>query len=242
VYTPLLSTGIKGMRFGYPRELFGPGIEAPVRDAVMQALKKLEDLGAVVEETSLPHLDYALAAYYILAPAECSTNLGRFDGVRYGLRDTEADNIVDMYRASRQQGFGTEVKRRIMLGTYALSSGYYDAYYLKALKVRRLVYEDFTAAFAKYDVLISPTAPSVAFKLGDKTEDVLAMYMSDICTIPVNLAGIPALSMPCGLAEGLPVGLQIMGQPFAEGTVLKAAYAYEQATGSNKLSSFGEVR
>ncbi|MGE5381188.1 MAG: Asp-tRNA(Asn)/Glu-tRNA(Gln) amidotransferase subunit GatA, partial [Methylocystaceae bacterium] len=177
-YTSFLNQNIKGMHIGYPRELFGKGIESPVRDAIMQALKKMEQLGAVVEETSLPHCDYALAAYYILAPAECSANLGRFDGVRYGLRDEEADNIIDMYSASREQGFGPEVKRRIMLGTYALSSGYYDAYYLKALKVRRLDYEDFQAAFAKYDVLVSPTAPSVAFKLGDRTENVLAMYMS----------------------------------------------------------------
>lgn len=241
-YTSYLYTDIKGMKVGYPRELLGSGIDAPVREAVMQALKKFEEMGAIVEETSLPNCEYALAAYYILAPAECSTNLGRFDGVRYGLRDTEAENLVDMYRASRRRGFGAEVKRRIMLGTYALSSGYYDAYYLKALKVRRLVYEDFKNAFAKYDVLISPTAPSVAFKLGDKTEDVLAMYMSDICTIPINLAGIPALSMPCGLSEGMPIGLQIMGQPFAEGTVLRAAYAYEQATGSDKISCFGEVK
>ncbi|MGE5372527.1 MAG: Asp-tRNA(Asn)/Glu-tRNA(Gln) amidotransferase subunit GatA [Solirubrobacterales bacterium] len=229
-YTDFLIPEIKGMRIGYPKEYFQTGVDPAVRDAVMRALKKYEELGAVVEETSLPHTDHALPAYYIIAPAEASSNLARFDGVRYGYRDPAAGDIIEMYSESRARGFGAEVKRRIMLGTYALSSGYYDAYYLKALKVRRLVRQDFDRAFEKYDLLVSPTSPTVAFKIGEKADDPLAMYMSDILTIPVNLAGLPALSMPCGLVDGLPVGLHLMGKPLSEGTVLQAAFAYEQST------------
>jgi aspartyl-tRNA(Asn)/glutamyl-tRNA(Gln) amidotransferase subunit A len=191
---------------------------------------KFEELGAVVEETSLPHSEYALPVYYIIAPAEASSNLARFDGVRYGYRDEHAEDIIEMFSNTRARGFGPEVTRRVMLGTYALSSGYYDAYYLKALKARRLIKEDFDRAFEKYDLLVSPTSTSVAFKIGEKAEDPLTMYMSDILTIPVNLAGIPAISIPGGFVENLPVGLQLMGPPLSEGSLLQAAYAFEQAT------------
>jgi len=225
-----LQTDIKGLKIGFPREYFQKGVDQEVKDTIKKVLLKYEELGAIVEETSLPHSEYALPAYYIIAPAEASSNLARFDGVRYGYRDTHAEDIIGMFSSTRARGFGPEVTRRIMLGTYALSSGYYDAYYLKALKVRRLIKEDFDQAFDKYDVLISPTATSVAFKIGEKSEDPLSMYMSDILTIPVNLAGIPSISIPGGFVDNLPVGLQLMGRPLSEGTLLKAAYAFEQAT------------
>lgn len=225
-----LQTDIKGLKIGFPREYFQKGVDQEVKDTIKKALLKYEELGAIVEETSLPHSEYALPAYYIIAPAEASSNLARFDGVRYGYRDTHAEDIIGMFSSTRARGFGPEVTRRIMLGTYALSSGYYDAYYLKALKVRRLIKEDFDQAFDKHDVLISPTATSVAFKIGEKSEDPLSMYMSDILTIPVNLAGIPSISIPGGFVDNLPVGLQLMGRPLSEGTLLKAAYAFEQAT------------
>ena len=230
-YTEFLVPDIKGFKIGYPREYFQEGIDEAVKQVIHRAMLKLQEMGAPVEEVSLPHTEYALPAYYIIAPAEASSNLARFDGVRYGLRDFDADNIVEMYASSRALGFGPEVKRRIMLGTYALSSGYYDAYYLKALKVRRLIKEDFDRVFARYDVLVTPTAPTVAFKLNEKVDNVLAMYMSDIATIPVNLAGVPAISIPCGFVDGLPVGLQIIGRPLEEGTLLRVAYAFEQCTG-----------
>jgi len=183
----------------------------------------------------MPHTEYAVAAYYLLASSEASSNLARFDGVRYGVRAQDPDNLLDLYVRSRSEGFGQEVKRRIMLGTYALSSGYYDAFYLKAQKVRTLIKRDFDEAFQKYDVLMAPTAPTTAFKIGEQVDNPLQMYMNDILTIPVSLAGVPAISIPCGLAEGLPVGLQIIGKPFEESTVLRAAHVYEQHTEHHKL-------
>jgi len=196
----------------------------------MNALRVLESLGASWEEISLPHTEYAIAAYYIIASSEASSNLARFDGVRYGVRSSQASNLLEVYEKSRSEGFGQEVKRRIMLGTYALSSGYYDAYYLKAQKVRTLVKQDFDRAFERYDVIVGPTAPTPAFKIGSQIDDPLTMYLNDICTIPVSLAGVPAISVPCGMADGLPVGLQIIGKAFDEATVLRVAHAYEQHT------------
>jgi len=230
-YTQSLIPDLKGLRIGTPREYFGSGLEPGVEAALAQAISRLRDLGAEVEEVSLPHTRYAIAAYYIIAPAEASANLARYDGIRYGPRDPGATDLWDVYLRTREKGFGAEVKRRIMLGTYALSSGYYDAYYLKAQKVRTLIKRDFDEAFARFDALVSPVAPSVAFKLGEKTEDPLSMYLSDVFTVTVNAAGIPGLSVPCGLADGLPVGMQILGKPFDEGKVLRVAYAFEQSFG-----------
>ncbi|MGS0763864.1 Asp-tRNA(Asn)/Glu-tRNA(Gln) amidotransferase subunit GatA [Syntrophomonas curvata] len=229
-YTSFLSTNIKGMKIAYPREYFQQGVDKKTRDLVMEALKKYGELGAIVEEVSLPHSEYALPAYYIIAPAEASANLARFDGVRYGLRDFEADNVTDMFSHSRSAGFGAEVKRRIMLGTYALSSGYYDAYYLKALKIRRLINNDFDKVFKDFDIIVSPTTPTTAFKIGEQSSEPLTLYMNDILTVPVNLAGLPGISVPCGFSDGLPVGMQIVGKPFDEGSLIKAAYAFEQNT------------
>ncbi|PZD95695.1 Asp-tRNA(Asn)/Glu-tRNA(Gln) amidotransferase GatCAB subunit A [Paenibacillus sambharensis] len=234
-YTAALTGDVKGLRIGVPKEYLGEGIDPKVKEAVMDALRVYESMGAVWEEVSMPHTEYAVACYYLLASSEASSNLARFDGVRYGIRAENPDNLIDMYRKSRSEGFGPEVKRRIMLGTYALSSGYYDAYYLKAQKVRTLIKQDFDQVFEKFDVIIGPTAPTTAFKLGTQVEDPLTMYLNDICTIPVNLAGVPAISVPCGLADGLPVGLQIIGKAFDETTVLRAAYAYEQQTEHHKL-------
>lgn len=233
-FTRYLVNDIKGLRVGIPCEYFAEGIDPGVKETVKQALLKLEELGAICEETSLPHTEYALSAYYIIAPAEASSNLARYDGVRYGYRSETSPDLVTMFQKTRQEGFGPEVKRRIMLGTYALSAGYYDAYYVKALKVRTLIKQDFDRAFARFDVLVSPTGPTTAFRFGEKVENPLAMYMSDICTIPVNLAGIPAISLPCGFQNGLPVGLHIMGKPFDEGTLLRVAYTYEQNTDWHK--------
>ncbi|AIQ65538.1 glutamyl-tRNA amidotransferase [Paenibacillus stellifer] len=233
-YLGALTGDVKGLRIAVPKEYVGEGVDASVRDTVLAALKVLEDLGAVWEEVSLPHTEYAVATYYLLASSEASSNLARFDGVRFGVRVDDGSGLLDLYHNSRSQGFGPEVKRRIMLGTYALSSGYYDAYYLKAQKVRTLIKQDFDEVFKKYDVVIGPTAPTTAFKLGSQTEDPLTMYLNDILTIPVNLAGIPAVSIPCGFAEGLPVGLQIIGKEFDERTVLRVAHAYEQHTDHHK--------
>jgi aspartyl-tRNA(Asn)/glutamyl-tRNA(Gln) amidotransferase subunit A len=208
-------------------ELTDDRIDAPVRRVVENVVRGLEDADAEVGEASLPHSRYALPAYYIIAPAEVSSNLARFDGVRYGYR-APADGVHEMYRRTREEGFGDEAKRRIMLGTYALSSGYYDAYYAQAQKVRTRVIEDFRAAFSRYDVLVSPTSPVVAFEIGARIDDPLAMYLSDICTIPVNLAGIPAISVPGGLSEGLPVGVQLMSDHFTEPMLLRAARAVEE--------------
>jgi aspartyl-tRNA(Asn)/glutamyl-tRNA(Gln) amidotransferase subunit A len=227
-YLAELGGGVRGMRIGLVKELTeGEGIEPGVREVVEGVAGKLGDAGAEVEEVSLPHSGYGLPAYYIIAPAEVSSNLARYDGVRYGLR-ASADGVHEMYRRTREEGFGDEAKRRIMLGTYALSSGYYDAYYAQAQKVRTRIIEDFRAAFARYDVLLSPTSPTVAFEIGARVDDPLAMYASDICAVPVNLAGIPAMSVPGGLAEGLPVGVQLMGDHFAEDLLLRAARTVEE--------------
>ncbi|MFC0334277.1 Asp-tRNA(Asn)/Glu-tRNA(Gln) amidotransferase subunit GatA [Paenibacillus sepulcri] len=233
-YVGQLSGDVKGLRIGVPKEYLGAGIDPKVKEAVLAALKQFESLGATWEEVSLPHTEYAVATYYLLASSEASSNLARFDGVRYGVRTDDPDNLVDLYRKSRSQGFGPEVKRRIMLGTYALSSGYYDAYYLKAQKVRTLIKQDFDKVFENYDLIIGPTAPTPAFRIGEQVGDPLTMYLNDICTIPVSLAGIPAISVPCGFADGLPIGLQIIGKAFDESTVLRAAHAYEQHTDHHK--------
>jgi aspartyl/glutamyl-tRNA(Asn/Gln) amidotransferase subunit A (EC 6.3.5.-) len=234
-YTEFLQTDIKGIKIAFPREYFQEGVEAGIRSAVKAALKQYEELGAIVEEVSLPYSEYALPAYYLVATAEASANLARYDGVRYGLRDFSADNVVDMFSLSRARGFGDEVKRRIMLGTYALSSGYYDAYYLKALKVRRLINEDFTRVFEDYDVIVAPTTPTTAFKIGEQIGDPLTLYMNDILTVPVNMAGLPGMSIPCGMVGGLPVGMQLIAKPFDEGSIFRAAYAFEQHTEFHKM-------
>jgi aspartyl-tRNA(Asn)/glutamyl-tRNA(Gln) amidotransferase subunit A len=232
-YTQALSTDIKGLRIGVPKEYYNKGIDPKVSQVLRTALDKFSELGAIVEEMSLPHTEYALAVYYILAPSEASSNLARYDGVKYGLSESNADSMWEAMEKTKQQGFGPEVKRRIMLGTYALSSGYYDAYYLKAQKVRTIIREEFREAFEKYDALITPTSPTTAFKIGEKIENPAHMYSSDICTIPANIAGIPALSLPCGFANDLPVGMQIMAKPLAEDTLLNLAYSYENATDWN---------
>jgi aspartyl-tRNA(Asn)/glutamyl-tRNA(Gln) amidotransferase subunit A len=222
---------LDGVTLGVPSELTGEGIEAGVKQAFHAALAQAEQLGANLAEVSLPHAPHALAAYYVLAPAECSSNLARFDGVRYGLRAADATDLLDMYTRTRHDGFGAEVKRRIMLGTYALSSGYYEAYYGRAQKVRTKIAEDFAAAFEQVDYIVTPTAPTVAFELGEKTGDPLAMYLNDYCTVPMSLAGIPAISIPCGLSGGLPVGLQLAGPAFSESGMLDAAHALELSFG-----------
>lgn len=241
-FTANLDAGVKGLVVGLPREYFAAGIAPEVRDSVYAAVKLLESLGAKVEEVSMPRTDYALAAYYVVAPSECSSNLARYDGVRYGHRSEIASDTVTLFSHTREEGFGPEVKRRIMLGTYALSAGYYDAYYLKALKVRTLVKQDFDQAFAKCDVLATPTAPTVAFRLGEKTNDPMQMYLSDVCTIPANLAGLPAISVPCGFSAGLPIGLQLIGPALQEHRLLQTAYAYEQAANLAPLTPQMEVR
>lgn len=233
-YVAHLTGDVQGLRIAVPKEYLGEGVNSRVRERVLEALQKLEGMGAVWEEVSLPHTEYAVATYYLLASSEASSNLARFDGVRYGVRADHPENLLDLYHQSRTRGFGPEVKRRIMLGTYALSSGYYDAYYLKAQKVRTLIKRDFDQVFEKYDVIVGPTAPTPAFKLGAQVDDPLTMYLNDILTIPVSLAGIPAISIPCGLAEGLPIGLQIIGKPFDEGLVLRVAHAFEQNTEFHK--------
>ncbi|HBV96658.1 MAG: glutamyl-tRNA amidotransferase [Peptococcaceae bacterium BICA1-7] len=230
-YTAFLNSDIKGLKVGVPREYMGEGIDPGVRAVIEKALQVLSSLGADIEEATLPHSRYAIPVYYLIATAEASSNLARYDGVKYGLRDEEAQDIVDMYMKSRSRGFGTEVKRRIMLGTYALSAGYYDAYYLKALKARTLIKQDFDRAFDRFDVLVCPTSPGTAFRKGEKTDDPLQMYLSDITTISVNLAGIPGISVPAGFSGGLPVGMQIMGRPFAEGNLIRVAHAFEGSAG-----------
>lgn len=229
-YLGALNTDIKRHKVGLIKELMGNGIAPAVKAAVKAAADKLANLGAEISEVSLPSFEHAVATYYLIAPAEASSNLARYDGVKFGQRSKEAKDLISMYYNTRREGFGPEVKRRIMLGTYALSAGYYDAYYLKALKVRTLIKQDFDRAFSHYDALISPTTPTVAFKLGAKTADPLSMYLSDIATIPVNLAGLPAISLPCGFDGNLPIGLQIIGQAFAEESILRLAFAYEQGT------------
>ncbi|WP_017434399.1 Asp-tRNA(Asn)/Glu-tRNA(Gln) amidotransferase subunit GatA [Saccharococcus caldoxylosilyticus] len=233
-YVEALTGDIKGLKIAVPKEYLGEGVSEEVRQSVLDALKVLEKLGATWEEVSLPHSKYALATYYLLASSEASANLARFDGVRYGYRTDNAKNLIDMYKQTRSEGFGNEVKRRIMLGTFALSSGYYDAYYKKAQKVRTLIKQDFEKVFEKYDVIIGPTTPTPAFKIGEKTHDPLTMYANDILTIPVNLAGVPGISVPCGFVNGLPVGLQIIGKHFDESTIYRVAHAFEQATDYHK--------
>ncbi len=225
---------VKKLRIGWIKELLGKGTEKEIKQSVQNAMKKFEELGAELIEVSLPTFEYAVATYYLIAPAEASSNLARYDAVKYGHRSRESKDLLSMYYNTRREGFGSEVKRRIMLGTYALSAGYYDAYYLKALKVRTLIKKDFDKAFGKCDVLISPTSPTAAFKIGEKAADPLSMYLSDIATIPVNLAGLPAISIPCGMSRGLPIGLQIIGKAFAEEIVLRAAFTYEQNTDWHK--------
>ncbi|MES2459413.1 MAG: Asp-tRNA(Asn)/Glu-tRNA(Gln) amidotransferase subunit GatA [Armatimonadota bacterium] len=230
-YTKALTGDVKGLRIGVPSEYFAEGISPEVRASVLSAIGILRGLGAQVDEVSLPYTDYALAAYYIVAPAEASSNLARYDGVRYGRRTERSSNHIDLFEKTREEGFGPEVKQRILTGTYALSHGYYDAFYLKAQKVRTLLRRDFEAAFEKFDLLVTPTAPTTAFGIGEKSDDPLAMKLSDICTIPANMAGIPALSQCCGFdTHGLPVGMQLMGPAFSEEVLIRAAYAYEQAT------------
>ena len=234
-YTKSLVPDLKGLRIGVPREYFVKGIESGVEQVMRQAIAKLEELGAKVEwEVSLPHTSFALACYYIIAPSEAMANLARYDGVKYGFSARESENMWDAMEKTRQYGFGPEVKRRIMLGTYALSAGYYEAYYLKAQKVRTLISREFAQAFTKYDALITPTSPTVPFRIGEKTDDPLQMYLSDVCTLPINIAGIPGMSVPAGFVDGLPVGMQILGKPFSEETLFRVAYAYEQATGWQK--------
>jgi len=225
-----LSESVKGLKIGIPKEYFVSGLSQGVKEKVDAVINKYEELGAELVDIELPHADYALAVYYIIMPSEVSANLARFDGVRYGLR-VPAKSLVDTYRKSRGQGFGAETRRRIMIGTYALSSGYYDAYYKRALQVRRLIANDFTKAFGAVDCILTPTTPSTAWKLGEMTNDPLAMYLQDIYTVSVNVAGLPAISLPCGLSGGLPVGFQLIGKHFDEKTILSAANAYEQARG-----------
>jgi len=230
-YSQCLIPELQGIKIGLPKEYFISGIEEEVKKGVLTATKVIQDLGAEIEETSLPHTDYAAATYYLIATAEASSNLARYDGVGYGYRTKKKTNLIDMYKKSRQEGFGEEVKRRIMLGTYVLSKGYYEDYYGKAQKVRTLIKDDFNKVFRDFDAIITPTSPTVAFKIGEKMEDPLKMYLSDIFTISANLAGIPGISIPCGFnKDNLPIGLQILGKPFEEETILRIAYAYEQNT------------
>ena len=229
-FTAGLTGDIKGMKIALPKEYLGEGVDAGVREAILKAAETFKSLGATVEEVSLPHSKYGVAVYYIIASSEASSNLQRFDGIRYGYRSENVETLEDVYVNSRSEGFGVEVKRRIMLGTFSLSAGYYDAYFKKAGQVRTLIKRDFDQVFADYDLIIGPSSPTVAFGLGENINDPITMYMSDILTIPVNLAGLPGMSIPAGFSEGLPVGLQIIGKHFDENTMYKAAYAFEQAT------------
>lgn len=229
-YEKFLISDVKGMKIGVLKELLGEGIDEDIKNLMYKSVDKLKELGAECEEISLESLSYALSTYYIVAPAEASANLARYDGVKYGYRHKGADYLKEMYTKTRNEGFGDEVKRRILLGTYVLSSGYYDAYYLKALKVRTKIREDFKNAFEKFDCLLAPTSPCTAFRIGEKMDDPLSMYMSDIATIPINLAGLPAISINGGYINGMPAGLQFIGKPFDEGSILKAAYTFEKNT------------
>jgi aspartyl-tRNA(Asn)/glutamyl-tRNA(Gln) amidotransferase subunit A len=229
-YSQSFSRDLQGLKIGIIKETFGEGLDNVVADSVNSGIKELEKLGAIVTEVSCPRFRYGLPIYYIIAPSEASANLARYDAVKYGMRN-KADNLLEMYTQTRAEGFGTEVKRRIMLGTYALSAGYYDAYYLKAQKVRTLIKQDFDNAFVEVDVLISPTAPTTAFKAGEKTDDPLSMYLSDLMTIPVNLAGLPGMSIPCGFdSQNLPIGMQLIGNVLREDLLFKVGYAYQQVT------------
>jgi aspartyl-tRNA(Asn)/glutamyl-tRNA(Gln) amidotransferase subunit A len=235
-YTKCLDGDLKGLKLGVPREYFVKGMQAEVEKALEDAIAALEKLGAKVDRNvSLPSTPHALPVYYIIAPSEASANLARYDGVKYGFSFSDTDSMWEAMEKTRQYGFGDEVKRRIMLGTYALSAGYYDAYYLKAQKVRTLIRREFDQAFAQYDALITPTSPSLPFKIGEKLDDPVQMYLSDVCTLPINIAGVPGISIPAGFGNGLPIGMQIIGKPFGEETILKVAYAYEQATEWHKM-------
>ncbi len=229
-YTKSLKNDVKGLKIGVPKEFFGEGINEEVKASLQQAIEKYKELGAEIEEFSLDISQYALAAYYIIACAEASSNLGRFDGIRYTYRTPEFKNLKEIYKKSRSEAFGPEVKRRIILGTYVLSSGYYDAYYKKAQQVRTLVMNEFNKGFEKYDVILTPTSPNVAFDIGSKSNNPLEMYLTDICTVSINVAGLPGISIPCGVnQEGMPIGMQLIGNKFCEGTILNAAYTFEQA-------------
>ena len=229
-YPAMLSDSVAGLRIGIPKEYFDQGLESDVAERVQEALAEFERLGAVITDISLPHAPLSIPAYYVVAPAECSSNLSRYDGVRFGYRAEDASDLLDMYKRSRSEGFGAEVKRRIMVGTYVLSAGYYDAYYLKAQKLRRRISEDFQKAFERVDVIMGPTTPGVAFKLGEKTDDPISMYLCDVYTTGVNLAGLPAASIPVGFTDGLPVGLHLIGNYFQEARLLNAAHQYQQAS------------
>ena len=230
-YIKSLIRDVKGLKIGLPKEYFGEGINPEVKNAVMNVAKEYEKMGAIVEECSISVTDYALATYYIIACAEASSNLGRFDGIRYGYRTENFSNLTDIYKNSRSEGFGKEVKRRIILGTYVLSSGYYDAYYKKALKVRQVVKNEFKKLFEKYDILLTPTSPTVAFEIGTRSNNPLEMYLADICTVSINIGGVPAISIPCGLdSSGMPIGCQLIGNHFEEEKILRAAFTYEQET------------
>ncbi|MDT1940021.1 MULTISPECIES: Asp-tRNA(Asn)/Glu-tRNA(Gln) amidotransferase subunit GatA [Carnobacterium] len=233
-FTAKLNQDIKGMKIGVPKEYLQEGVAEDVKNAVLEAIETYKKLGATVEEVSLPHSKYGIAVYYIIASSEASSNLQRFDGIRYGYRSPEAKSLDDLYVMSRSEGFGMEVKRRIMLGTFSLSSGYYDAYFKKAGQVRTLIKQDFEKVFNDYDLILGPTTPTTAFNLGENMDDPLTMYMNDILTVPVNLAGVPAISIPCGFSNGLPIGLQLIGKHFDEATIYQAAYAFEQATEFHK--------
>ncbi|MBA13059.1 MAG: Asp-tRNA(Asn)/Glu-tRNA(Gln) amidotransferase GatCAB subunit A [Chloroflexi bacterium] len=234
-YSKGLKADLKGFNIGVPKEYFTLGIDPKIENNIREAIKTLEELGANIEEVTLPHTEYALSVYYIIAPSEASANLSRYDGVKYGYSDSKSESMWDALEATRESGFGPEVKRRIFLGTYALSSGYYDAYYVKAQKVRTLIRQDFENAFKKFDVLVMPTCPTTAFNVGDKIDDPIQMYLNDIFTIPANIAGIPGISVPSGLIDGLPVGLQFMSGSLQEKKLFQAAYAYERATDWNNL-------
>lgn len=233
-YLATLKDGVKGLKIGIPMEFLGTSVQAEVKDAVLKAAKVFEQQGAICEETSLPYTEYALWAYYIISAAEASSELARYDGIRFGYRAKEYKDLNDMYKRNRGEGFGPEVKRRIVLGTYLSTDKYYEKYYEKALKIRTLIKDSFKRAFGKYDFLITPTVPTVAFKLGEEVDDPLKMYMNDLCTTPVNLANLPAITVPCGFFEGLPMGLQIIGRAFDETSILKAAYTFEQNTDFHK--------
>lgn len=229
-YTASLSESMEGLKIGLPKEYFGEGLDAEVGKVIEQAIRQYEQLGATVQEISLPNTNLSVPTYYVVAPAECSSNLSRFDGVRFGYRCDAPRDLEDLYKRSRGEGFGAEVKRRIMIGTYALSAGYYDAYYIKAQQLRRLISDDFRQAFAQVDVIMGPTSPTTAFNLGERSDDPVTMYLSDIYTIAVNLAGLPGMSVPAGFSKGRPVGLQIIGNYFEEGRLLNVAHQYQQAT------------
>ncbi len=227
-YQESIKQDIKGLKIGIPKEYFPQKLDPEVKEAVLKAAEELEKQGAIIEECSLPHTEHALTSYYIIASAEASSNLARYDGVRYGYRNAEAKDVVTMYQKTRSEGFGEEVKKRIMLGTFALSSGNYESRYIRAQKVRTLVKNDFETVFTKYDCLLTPTTPTVAFNFGEKAADSISMYLQDLFTVPANMAGIPAISLPCGFSNNLPIGLQLMGKAFDEETILNVAYAYEQ--------------